>query len=154
MASHSNSPSQDLQGSSRVTGGSIGGHAIGNVFNFADADDPNINRAVPRTGKVHLYTSLVNPAQVKPARVLKINVSFSMEPVLKSIAAKWSPIQSKDNYHLHLTLVIVFQNPILKYLCLNKMSGMSKGDIVLLWNLMKMWSGSNKGVTTFFQFAM
>jgi hypothetical protein len=111
MASLSNDPSQDLQGSSRVTGGSMRGHAIGNVFNFADADDPNINKVVPRTGKVHLYTSLVNPAQVKPARVLKINVSFSMEPVLKSIAAKWSPIQSKDNYHLYLnlTLIIAFR---------------------------------------------
>ena len=107
MASLSNDPSQDLQGSSRVTGGSMRGHAIGSVFNFADADDPNINSVVPRTGKVHLYTSLVNPAEVKPARVLKINVSFTTEPVLKSIATKWSPNQSKDYYYLHLTLIIV-----------------------------------------------
>jgi hypothetical protein len=96
MASPSNTPSRDLRGASRTTGGVFQGHAIGNVFNFADADDADIDMIVPRTGKVHLYTSIVNPVDVKPSRVLKINVSFSMGPILKSIAAKWSPVESKN----------------------------------------------------------
>jgi len=71
---------------------------------MADADSGD-DMAVPRTGKVHLYSSLVNPADVKPPHVLTINVHFSMEPILKSIAAKWSPIQSK---HLFINNAIFY----------------------------------------------
>lgn len=99
MTSPTTSPSQNLQGASRITGGSTRGRATGNVLNSADADD-DIEMAVPRTGKIHLYPSLVNPADVKPSRVLKVDVKFSLAPILKSIAAKWSPIESKSNYYL------------------------------------------------------
>jgi len=97
-------------GSSRTTGGSTRGHAVGNVFNFADAGDSNDtavenvfnfadaggdeDTSVSRTGRVHIYNSSVDPNQVKPFRILKIDVQFSMAPLLKSIAAKWSPIES------------------------------------------------------------
>lgn len=97
MTSPSTSP---LRGASRITGGTTRGRATGNVFNMADTAVEDIEMTVPRTGKVHLYTSLVNPAQNRPSRVLKINVQFSMGPVLKSIAAKFSPIQSMSNYYL------------------------------------------------------
>ena len=108
MSSPSNSPSRNLRGASRITGGSIRGHAIGNVFNFADADDADTGMIVPRMGKVHLYTSTVNPVEVKPTRILKVNVSFSMGPILKSIAAKWSPVESKDhNYHCIISFVFI-----------------------------------------------
>ena len=90
-----NSPpsSPPLQGSSRTTGGRTHGHAARNVFNFADGD-MNLDPLVLRTGKVHVYNSPVNPIEVKPFWTLKINVEFSMAPVLKSIAEKWSPIES------------------------------------------------------------
>ena len=81
-----------------MTGGTTHGWATGNILNMADTAVKDIEMTVPRTGKVHLYTSLVNPAQVKPSRMLKIDVQFSMGPVLKSIAAKFSPIQSMSNY--------------------------------------------------------
>src|SRR5271168_434482 len=97
-------------GSSRTTGGSTRGHAVGNVFNFADAGDNNdtavgnvFNFAdagddddtpVSRTGRVHVYNSSMDPNRVKPFRILKVDVQFSMAPLLKSIAAKWSPIES------------------------------------------------------------
>jgi hypothetical protein len=99
MASPPTSPSQNLQGASRITGGSTRGKATGNVFNLADAVN-EFEMTLPRTGKVHLYTSLVNPAEVKPPRVVKIDVKFSMAPILKAIAAKWAPIESNCNYHL------------------------------------------------------
>lgn len=94
MASPPTSPPPALYGSSRTTGGSTRGRATGNVFNLADAAD-DIDMLVPRLGKVHLYNSQVDPFQIKPSRVLKIDVQFSMAPVLKSIADKWSPIESE-----------------------------------------------------------
>jgi len=95
MISPPSSPPPALHGSSRTTGGSTRGHATGNVFNFADAgDDDNLETPVLRTGKVHIYNSPVDPIEVKPFRVLKVDVQFSMAPVLKSIAEKWSPIES------------------------------------------------------------
>jgi len=95
MISPPSSPPPALHGSSRTTGGSTRGHATGNVFNFADAgDDDNLETPVLRTGKVHIYNSPVNPIEVKPFRVLKVDVQFFMAPVLKSIAGKWSPIES------------------------------------------------------------
>ena len=44
MTSPSSSP--PLYGSSRITGGSTRGHAVGNVFNFADAAAGDDNHAV------------------------------------------------------------------------------------------------------------
>ena len=89
------SPPPALHGSSRTTGGSTRGHATGNVFNFADAGDiDNLETPVLRTGKVHIYNSPVDSIKVKPYRILKVNVQFSMAPILESIAAKWSPIES------------------------------------------------------------
>ena len=89
------SPPPALHGSSHTTGGSTRGHATGNVFNFADAGDiDNLETPVLRTGKVHIYNSPVDPIKVKPYCILKVNVQFSMAPILESIAAKWSPIES------------------------------------------------------------
>jgi hypothetical protein len=47
-----------------------------------------------RTGKVHI--SPVDPNETKPFHILKVDVNFSMAPVLKSIAAKWSSIESME----------------------------------------------------------
>lgn len=94
MASPAGSPIS-LQGASHTTGGFTRGHAAGNAYSFADpADDIDMDMAVARIGKVHLYSSQVNPHETKPHRIMKLNVQFSMAPVLKSIAEKWSPIES------------------------------------------------------------
>ena len=97
MTSPPSSPPPALHGSSRTTGGHMRGHATGNVFNFADAcDNDNLETPVLRTGKVHIYTSPVDSIDVKPSCILKVDVQFSMAPILKSIAAKWSPIESME----------------------------------------------------------
>ena len=91
------SPPPALHGSSRTTGGSTCGHTAGNVFNFANAGDvDDLETPVLRTGKVHIYNSPVDPIEVKPFRILKVDVQFSMAPILESIAAKWSPIESME----------------------------------------------------------
>ena len=105
--------SSPLHGSSRTTGGRTCGHAAGNVFNFADADI-NLDPPVLRTGKIHFYNSPVNPIEVKPFQILKINFGFSMAPVLKSIAEKWSPIESmvfQSNYYIIYNNLIIETNP-------------------------------------------
>ena len=94
MTSPPASPLVPAYGSSCSTGGHSRGHALGNVFNLADAADDGPETLVSRTGKVLLYNSPVDPTAVKPFRTLKVNVQFSMAPILKSIAAKWSPIES------------------------------------------------------------
>jgi hypothetical protein len=63
------------------------------MHNFADAGGDE-DTQVSRTGRVHVYNSSVDPNQVKPFRILKVDVQFSMAPLLKSIAEKWSPIES------------------------------------------------------------
>ena len=86
--------SPPFYGSSRTTDGTTCGCAVGNVLNLADAGDSDEETLVLRTGKVHVYNSPVNPAEVKPFCILKVNVQFSMAPVLTSIAKKWSSIES------------------------------------------------------------
>jgi len=83
-----------LQGASHTTGASTRGRAAGNVFNFADAADFDMDMSVLRIGKIHLHNSQVESLDAKPSRILKVDVQFSMAPVLKSIAEKWSPIES------------------------------------------------------------
>ena len=73
------------------------GHATGNVFNFADAGDiDNLETPVLQTGKVHIYNLPVDSVEVKPFHILKVDVQFSMASILESIAAKWSPIESRE----------------------------------------------------------
>ena len=111
MISLTSSP--PLHGSSRTTGGRTHGLAAGNVFNFADADI-NLDPPVLRTGKIHVYNSPVNPIEVKPFQILKINFGFSMAPVLNSIAEKWSPIESllfQSNYYIIYNNLIIETNP-------------------------------------------
>ena len=97
MTSPPSRPPPALHRSSCTTGGHMCGRATGNVFNFADAgDDDDLETPVLRTGRVHIYNSPVNPIEVKPFHILKVDVQFSMAPILKSIAAKWSPIESME----------------------------------------------------------
>lgn len=61
----------------------------GNISNFANTDNSdNDPSPVLRMGKVHVYNLPVNPIEAKPFCILKVDVQFSMAPVLKSIATK------------------------------------------------------------------
>ncbi|MGB8538604.1 MAG: hypothetical protein WCD57_19430 [Acidobacteriaceae bacterium] len=102
MISPTNSPIRPLrlEGSSRVTGGFSRGHALGNVFNFADAEDVAMDNTIGSAeGKVLLYFSNQNPADVnfeaKPSASFKHEVVSTVKPVLKAISGKFSPIKSK-----------------------------------------------------------
>jgi hypothetical protein len=151
------SPEPELFGSSRTMGGTLCGCVVGNVFNFADAGDGDTEMVVLRVGKVHLYNSLVDPTKIKAPRILKIDVQTSMASVLKSIAEKWSLIESMSFVICLLIMIdsiLQCQSLILVFLFLNKASGMSKDDLVLQSNLMKTWNGLNRTGIIFFQFAM
>ena len=106
MISPANSP-LSLQGASRVTGGFSRGHALGNAFNFADAEDVDMeNAVVPAEGKVLLYFSNQNPADInfasKPSASFKHQVVSTVKPVLKAISGRFSPVKSKFDYKFDL----------------------------------------------------
>src|ERR1700676_3008792 len=85
-------PSIDLQGASRVTGGILHGRAQGNVFNNADADialDPGFKHCV---GQVQVYTTYADPAITKPHMELKHQVTPKLQQVLRVLSRKYSPV--------------------------------------------------------------
>lgn len=109
MISPPTSPSKNLQGASRTTGGFSRGRALGNTFNIADAHDYemdlNLTLAIP--GKVYIYDSRshltdLDPTTVKPSRILKTDVSRTLAPVLTKLARKYSPVRSMFNSSLCL----------------------------------------------------
>jgi hypothetical protein len=157
MTSSKASPEPELFGSSCTMGETLCGHAVGNVFNFADADNGDTEMVVLKTGKVHLYNSLVDPIKVKAPCILKIDVQTSMASVLKSIAKKQSPIESMLFVICLLIIidsVLQCQSQILVFLFLSKASRMSKDNLALQSNLIKMWNGLNRTRIIFSQFAM
>ena len=93
MTSPLNSPERDLQGASRITGGVMRHRADGNVFNFADADVIS-NARTPVTGKIHLYTSPVNPTTNQPNMSLNHAVVPALTPILSDLAERFSPVRS------------------------------------------------------------
>ena len=50
-------------------------------------------------GKVHIYTSQVDPSLTKPDMVLKHKVTSKLKPILKSLARGYSPVRSKFIYY-------------------------------------------------------
>lgn len=116
MTSPPMSPSRNLQGASRTSGGIIRGRAFGNVFNFADTSDLqmdlDITLAIP--GKVYLYESVsdsvtLDPTKVKPKRIIKTDVSRTLEPVLTKLSRKYSPIRSELIFYC----IFVFSSELL-----------------------------------------
>jgi hypothetical protein len=89
------SPTLELHGASRVTGGVLRGRAHGNVFNHADADGVMGFNMGPRMGKVQIFMTRVDPTITKPDMVLKHKVTPKLNPILKSLARGYSPIRSK-----------------------------------------------------------
>jgi hypothetical protein len=152
MTSPKASPESELFGSFHTMGGTLCGHAVGNVFNFADAGDDNTEMVVLRTGKVHPHNSLADPTKVKAPHMLGVDIQTSMASVLKSTAEKWSPIECMSFLICLLTMInsiLQWQSLILVFLFLNKVSRMSKNDLALQSNLMKMWNRLNRtGIIT------
>ena len=101
------SPSKNLQGASRITGGFSRGRALGNTFNVADAPDyeMDLDLTLAISGKVYIYDSHsqladLDPITVKPCRILKTDVSRTFAPVLTKLAHKYSPVLSMFNSFL------------------------------------------------------
>jgi hypothetical protein len=101
MTSPPTSPSRNLQGASRTTGGFSRGRAMGNALNHADASDiqMDLDLALSIPAKIYLYESFtdssqVDPAKVKPHRIIKTDVSNTFAPVLTKLARKYSPVRS------------------------------------------------------------
>ena len=102
----SRSLTPDLQGASRTTGGILRGHARGNTFNIADADETAAHRLQPEYyGRVLVYES--KAADAKPVFTIKHHVTPHLKPVLIELGRKHSPIRSKFICHY---LALFFPN--------------------------------------------
>lgn len=109
MASPQSSPSHNLQGASRITGGVFRGRAYGNVFNLADSRDLEIDTVASVVGKVHLYDSCVDdPATTKPKSAFKLKITTSLGVVLSKLAEKSSPVRRK--FLINLSLSNIFES--------------------------------------------
>ena len=84
--------SRDLQGASRITGGTAGGCAHGNVFNFTDGPDVfgREDDAGVKKGKILLYTEMGDPEKMKPTMSLKHPVMLGLAPILVKLANRYT----------------------------------------------------------------
>ena len=110
MISPPTSPSKNLQGASRTTGGFSRGRTLGNTFNIADASDyqMDLDLTLSLPGKVYIYDSRshladLDPITVKPSHILKTDVSRTLAPVLTKLARKYSPVCSMFNSSVFLS---------------------------------------------------
>jgi hypothetical protein len=96
MASPPNSPPHNLQGTSRMTGGIIRGHAQGNILNHANMLEFGYETQPPllKHGRVLVYTS---SNQVEPTMVFKHEVTPSLAPVLRTLKRRYSKFSSKSH---------------------------------------------------------
>ena len=99
MASPPISPPH-LYGSSRETGGIFHNCALGSTYNAADFNDVAEDVLHPIPGKVLVYSSNQDPANLsiqtmKPSAFVKHDVMRSIQPVLRKVADKYSPIRSE-----------------------------------------------------------
>ena len=89
---------EELQGSSRTTGGLFRGRAYGNNPNAADLRE-NEDELIPVTGRVHLYVTQDDPADwdlaVMNRQVFNHSVTTSLAEVLQVIGDLQSPIRRK-----------------------------------------------------------
>jgi hypothetical protein len=97
MHSPPDSPSRNLQGASRITGGILHGRAQGNVFNFADSVSIK-DQEGPVMGKVLIYTTHVTPTETSPFMVLKHKVIRHLGPILNRLATRYSIFAGKPYF--------------------------------------------------------
>ncbi|TFK34088.1 hypothetical protein BDQ12DRAFT_592142, partial [Crucibulum laeve] len=88
-----------LQGASHTSGGLFHGQAHGNHKNHADFNSFLDTDLGPVMGKVHLYVSDQNPANIdptslKPTMSLRVEITPTIGPVVQKFAKKYSPISS------------------------------------------------------------
>ena len=90
----SRTPSPDLQGASRTTGGVLRGRAAGNVLNIADTASifTATDHGQAITGRVLVYE---NKTDNEPAFTMKHLVTSDLRPILTRLAEKHPPIRSK-----------------------------------------------------------
>ena len=110
-------PSIDASGASQTTGGILRGQAYDNVFNHADGPDPVF--VGPCTGKVFIYQSPQVPDSKKSETSIKCEVTPHIEPVLKALAWRFSPVSSKSYSSIYVQQddFILYESSI-KGLCL------------------------------------
>jgi hypothetical protein len=86
-----------------MTGGILRGRALGNTVNVADLQDGFEDLLHPISGRVLLFHSNDNPANLsiqnmKPTTYIKHSVTSSIRPVLSKVAEKYSPIRSEYKF--------------------------------------------------------
>ena len=101
-------------GSSRSTGGTLRGRAVGNTFNIADAGqvwgDVNCLDGEPTKGKIFVYISDLNPVVVDisqssfMANVYDIAKCQTVQDLVKRGSHDYSPIRSK----LYICMMCLF----------------------------------------------
>ena len=91
-----------LYGSLRETGGIFRNRALGNTYNAADFNDvvDVVDVLHPIPEKVLVYSSSQDPSNLsiqtmKPSAFVKHDVTRSIQPVLRKVAEKYSPIRSE-----------------------------------------------------------
>jgi len=78
-----------------MTEGILCGRAQGNVYNIADAMPDDAIFTGPVKGNVHIYNMHGNPDSMEPYMLVKHDVTPNIGPVLKKLAAQYSPVCSK-----------------------------------------------------------
>lgn len=91
---------RDLKGASHTIGGIFRGQAMGNVFNYADSAQMDLDLFAPVKGKVYLFISNADPATVKPSllspsMMFKQDVGPNLAPILQKLARLYAPISCK-----------------------------------------------------------
>lgn len=93
---------QPSMGSSRISGGILRGHALGNVLNHADFSAMTLEFETPVKGEVYLYLTDQYPRHLnfdllrgESELVVIVKVVGSMAPILHIVARKFSVIQSE-----------------------------------------------------------
>jgi len=88
--------------------------------------------------------------QMSSPLVFSQSMLFFYGTYLKSIAAKWSPIQSKHLFINNAVFYLFLSEVQSSHFCLRKMNGMSKDNIPQQLSLMKMSNGLNRVMNIFF----
>jgi hypothetical protein len=95
-------PAIPAEGSSRVTGGTSRGRAVGNYLSLPDASEMLMDKPIPAKGTVRVYSVLQHqPSVHKPVMTFKVEAKPTLGPVLEKVAKFYSPLQ-KLNYRIFI----------------------------------------------------
>ena len=94
-----------LQGASCTTGGIIRGKAHGNVLSLADAPEVLGDKLKLPEGEVRVFTSLVDPTDVKATLVVKATTDTSLIVILKQMRKKYCPMEGKYSTLIFIHLI-------------------------------------------------